>query len=464
MALIDAKDMSARRLFRGARDGVRQWLASGHLHTQRMAGTAFTIRVISAGLMFVTQVLLARWMGDAEFGTYVYVWTWLLLIGEFAHFGVPLTAQRFVPEYGQAARLDLLRGYLSGSRWLVFGIATAFALVGAGLVQALESWLDTNAILPFYLACAALPFYALTFMLDSQSLCYNWIRLALLPAYVVRPVILITVLGAFYLYGVQIDATTAMAVLAFAVWSTALLHLFQLKRGLRKAVEPGPKSYDYPCWLNTSLPIIVVWGMYTLLTSTDILVLKQFRPAEEVAHYYAASKTLALVSIIHFAVAAAAGHRFTALHVAGDRQGLLDFAAGMVRWTFWPSLALTLLMLAVGQFVLKLFGPDFEAGYPVMAILALGQLARAAIGPSDRLLTVLGQQRICALAYTAAFTVNIAGCILLAPAFGGIGAAVATAAAFGVESILLFMIARRRLGLHMFIWMPRRLRLSAADG
>jgi hypothetical protein len=39
--------------------------------------------------------------------------------------------------------------------------------------------------------------------------------------------------------------------------------------------------------------------------------------------------------------------------------------------------------------------------------------------------------------------------------FGGIGVASATAAAFVVESVLLFLIARRRLGLHMFIWRPR---------
>ncbi|MGH6664954.1 MAG: polysaccharide biosynthesis C-terminal domain-containing protein, partial [Pseudolabrys sp.] len=64
----------------------------------------------------------------------------------------------------------------------------------------------------------------------------------------------------------------------------------------------------------------------------------------------------------------------------------------------------------------------------------------------------LGQQRSCALAYAAAFAVNLLGCFLLAPRFGGIGVAYATASAFVVESSLLFLIARRHLGLHMLIW------------
>ena len=58
-----------------------------------------------------------------------------------------------------------------------------------------------------------------------------------------------------------------------------------------------------------------------LLTYTDVLVLRQFRPPEEVAHYYAAAKTLALVAFIYFSVAAAVAHRFAAYHVAGDRDG-----------------------------------------------------------------------------------------------------------------------------------------------
>ena len=296
MALIDVKDVPARRLLQGARDRLQQWLAGEHSHTQRMAGAAFAIRMLSAGLMFVTQILLARWMGGSEFGTYVYVWTWLLLIGDIVHLGVPLTAQRFVPEYRQAGRLDLLRGYLSGSRWIVFGVSTAAALIGALIVRALESRLETDVILPFYFACVAMPFYGFTFMIDAQARCYNWINLALLPAYVARPIILIVVLGSLHTAGVTIDAATAMGVLAFAIWCTSLFHLIQLRRRLRAEVEAGPKAYCYRYWINTALPIILVWGMYTLLTSTDVLVLKQFRPAEEVAHYYAAAKTLALIS------------------------------------------------------------------------------------------------------------------------------------------------------------------------
>jgi O-antigen/teichoic acid export membrane protein len=161
------------------------------------------------------------------------------------------------------------------------------------------------------------------------------------------------------------------------------------------------------------------------------------------------------VSMVYFAVAASAAHRFTAYHVSGDHEGLTAFAASTVRWVFWLSLFLSVGILALGQPVLLLFGEDFVSGYPVMAILTVGMLARASVGPAERLLTMLGHQRACAFAYVAAFAFNLGTCLLLAPAYGAIGAAVATAGGFVVESVLLFVIAKRGLGLHMFVWRPR---------
>ena len=419
---------------------------------QRMAFTAFVIRMISAAIMFVSQTLLARWMGGHEFGNYVYVLTWLTLLADVLHLGVPLTAQRFIPQYRETGAFALLRGYLSASRWMTFAAATAAALIGAALVYLLGEAIENDLVLPFYFACIALPFYSLNFMLDGIARSYNWVRLALVPAYILRPVLLIAAVVWARTAGLKLDATLVCGLVALAAWLSAFAQLLQLNRSLGAVVPAGDKVFVPQIWLKAALPILVVWSLYTLLTTTDVIVLKQFRPAEEVAHYYAASKTLALVGIIYFAVGAASAHRFTTFHVIGDRAGLADFATRMVRITFWPSVALTALLLACGQWVLTLFGPGFADAYPFMAVLAIGQLARASIGPAERLLNMTGEQRICAVAYGIAFAVNLGGCFALAPRFGGIGAAAATAAAFVTESALLAVIARYKLGLSLFVW------------
>src|ERR1700733_14604577 len=108
--------------------------------TKRLAGTIFIIRVISAALAYFSQVLLARWMGGSDYGVYVYVWTWVLLLGSVLDFGIAVGAQKVIPEYRTSGNLAMLRGFLSGSRWLVLAASTFVALVLAGLVTILKPW------------------------------------------------------------------------------------------------------------------------------------------------------------------------------------------------------------------------------------------------------------------------------------------------------------------------------------
>jgi O-antigen/teichoic acid export membrane protein len=454
MSCTDADQHADPAVSPGLFARAKAWLSSDEGTAQRVAGMAFIIRVAAAGVVFVSQIVLARWMGGTEFGIYVSVWTWLLLAGDTVHLGLPLTAQRFIPEYTHRNDFDTLRGFLIGSRWITFGLATAFALAGAIGIFLLRPWLDPKTVLPFYLACVSLPFYALALMCDGLARSYNWIGLAIAPHSLLRPIVLFALMALAYVAGYPIDAATTMIALAAAIWSTSLLQLILVDRRLAGVVPRGPRAYDIRRWFSVSLPIIVMWAFYTALAYADVLVLQQFRPPVEVAHYYAALKTLLLVGFIHFSVSAAVAHQFTALHVAGDRAELSAFVTRSVRWTFWPSLAATLIMLALGKPLLWLFGPDFVAGYPFMFILAIGLMARAAVGPAERLLNMLGEQRICAVIYALAFAVNAGACMVLAPRYGGLGAACATSFAIVLESTLLSLAAKRRLGLHLFVWRP----------
>jgi O-antigen/teichoic acid export membrane protein len=424
----------------------------GDLLLQRLAGTVFLIRVIAAVLAYGSQVLFARWMGSFEFGIYVYVWTWVLLIGQSLDLGLATAAQRFIPQYRERKLFALLRGYVAASRWLAVGIAIGVSLLCAGIVRLLQPWLDDYTVIPLYLACIALPAYALANVQDGISRSHDWVALGIMPTYIFRQILLTVLMGAAYVAGLPIDAVTAMVISIIAIWAPALGQLLVLNKRLRACIEPGPKTHDIRLWLGTALPILMAEGFFLMLAHTDVLMLQQFRPPNDVAVYYAAVKTLALVSFINFSLAVTSAHRISAYHAAGDREGLVNFLGEAIRWTFWPSVLATALLLAFGKPLLSLFGAQFAEGYHLMFILAIGLLARAAIGPMERFLNMLGQQRTCALVYAGAFTTNIALCFLLIPRWGAEGAAIATAAALVVETISLFMIAKHRLGFHIFVW------------
>jgi O-antigen/teichoic acid export membrane protein len=423
--------------------------------TRRLAGIIFVIRVLSAGLAYLSQILLARWMGGSDYGTYVYVWTWVLLLGSMLDFGLASSAQKIIPEYRTRGEHALLRGFLAGSRWMTFAASTAVALLLAGLVRALSPWLAPGEAVPLMIGCATLPAFVIANTQDGIARSHDWMTLGLMPQFIIRQALIIGITAGAFVLGFHLGATVAMIASAAAVWIAMLGQMLLLNRRLDRHVGAGAKAYDIGGWLAVSLPILLVESFYLLLSYTDVLVLQQFRSSEEVGVYFAVVKTLALVSFIHYAMSATTAHRFAEYHARGDKDRLSAYVAHAIRWTFWPSLAATLLLLAAGKPLLWLFGPQFVGGYDIMFIAAIGLVVRSAIGPVERLLNMLGQQRACALAYGSAFVINVVLCIALVPRFGGHGAAAATSLSLTFETVLLFWIVKRRLGLHVLAFGTR---------
>jgi len=423
--------------------------------TKRLAGTIFIIRVVSAGLAYLSQILLARWMGGSDYGVYVYVWTWVLLLGSMMDFGISVSAQKLIPEYRTRGEHALLRGFLSGSRWMTFIVSSIVSLLLAGVVKMLSPWIEAGAVVPLYIGCLTLPAFVVANTQDGIARSHDWMRLGLMPQFVVRQSLIIGFTAGAFALGFHLGATAAMLASAAAVWIAMIGQMIVMNRRLGSTIEPGPKAYDFRGWLAVSLPILMVEGFYLLLSYTDVLLLQQFRSSEEVGVYFAVVKTLALVSFIHYAMSATTAHRFAEYHATGDRARLSAYVAHAIKWTFWPSVAATALLLAFGKPLLWLFGPQFVAGYDIMFIAAIGLVVRSAIGPVERLLNMLGHQHACALAYASAFVMNVVLCVMLIPRFGGHGAAAATSLALVFETVLLFWIVRRRLGLHVLAFGKR---------
>jgi O-antigen/teichoic acid export membrane protein len=404
--------------------------------------------VLSALIALGSQVLLARWMGRFEYGVFIYVWTWVMMIGSLSDIGLSSAARRFIPEYTERGEWAHLRGFLSGACWVAFAISAAIGGAGALIVYLFAARLDPFSIVPLYLACATIPVWGLGQVQTGIAQSYEWPNLALVPFYIVRQLAMTALMGAAWWFGAPTGAVIAMLFAMGTSWVVTLGQGVWLKTRLNGTVASGEKRHAVTTWLATSLPIFVVESFYLLLTYVDILMLEHLASPQEVAIYYAGARLLAVVAFVYYAISGATTHKFSQYHVAGDSSRLQQFFAETARWTFWPSLALCIVILALGKPLLSLFGAGFEAGYGAMLILAFGMLARASVGPAERLLNMLGDRKQCALIYALAFALNLVLCIALIPHFGIEGAAAATSAALSIESILLYVTVRRRLKHH----------------
>lgn len=433
-ALPDPLGRIFGNLFSGTGDNAR---------SQRGALLAFGIRVASAGILFFSQVLLARWLGVFEYGIYTYVWVWITVIGTMCGLGFATTVVRFLPEYAERGEHAHARGFLRAGHSVTFLAGVLCAAVGLAALYLLQGWYNDAYRVPMALALLSLPAFAITDFQDGVGRSQSWLTLALAPPYIFRPAVMIVFVGLAVAAGWPLNAGTAACALVAAVWLTAVLQYALQKRRLVSVFASGERRYRLKFWLLVSMPVLLMEGFALVMMNMDVLLLDLFVEPDQIGIYYATARTITLIAFVHFAVAAAVMPRFATYHANGDNQGIQQLLKQSRVWTFLPSLAGAAALLVLGKPLLWMFGSDFTAGYPLMFVLVVGLLARAAVGPTQGLLVVTGRQNIAAVVLSGAVIANIVLNLILIPNYGLTGAAWATSIAYGLEALALYFIARR---------------------
>ena len=140
----------------------------------RMSLIAFSIRIVSAAIAFVSQVLLARWMGSFEYGIFVLVWTTMVIAGNISCFGFHTSIIRFIPEYRERGMTAELRGVLVASRLFVLVASTAMAFLGGLSVWYFSGAIESYYFVPFILGLICLPMIALSDVVQGISRAHSW--------------------------------------------------------------------------------------------------------------------------------------------------------------------------------------------------------------------------------------------------------------------------------------------------
>ena len=417
-------------------------------------------------MAYLSQILLARWMGGSDYGVYVYVWTWVLLLGSMMDFGISASAQKIIPEYRARGEHALLRGFLSGSRWMTFAVSAVVSLLLAGRRRnRCRRGSMPNAVVPLYIGCLTLPAFVVANTQDGIARSHDWMRLGLMPQFIVRQSLIIGFTAGAFALGFDLGATAAM--------------LASARRGLDRhdraddGAEPqarpaissrarrptisaaGSRSRCRSCWSKASIcccPTPTCW-----CCSNSALVRRGrrlFRRGEDAG-----------AGVVH-SLRDVGDHGASLCRISRarrQRRGCRPMSRMRSNGRSGRRSPRPSLLLALGKPLLWLFGPQFVVGYDIMFIAAIGLVVRSAIGPVERLLNMLGHQHICALAYALAFVMNVVLCVALVPRFGGHGAAAATSISLVFETVLLFWIVRQRLGLHVLAFGQAHAELSSAS-
>ena len=408
------------------------------------AGLVAIIRVLASGVGFASMILLARWMGSSEYGLYSFAIACMTLLAYPATLGLPGAAVRFVAQYAAADNWQQVVGFLNVSSWLAFGCGALVAILAIGAVLEFNFRLDPAYVAPTLVALVGIPIVALNIVRSESIRGLGWLALAWGPLQVGQPLLLLIMAAFILLVGLQLAATVAVgaSIVAYAATLIAQWAVLHSRLGIRMKAEP---KIHLGQWLGAGVSFVWISLANVTLLQAGVIVVGMFLRPEDVAMYSAAAATSGLVTFPLYAAVGVGGPKFAALHGQQRRLELQALVTDIVRWTFWPSLAIAMIFMTFGSIVLRLFGPGFEEGFAVLAILTLGQLVGAFVGPVISLLNMTGHQVETARVMSTSAILGVVFGVVFTRIWGSVGTAVAFSAAMVLWNVGLAIFAVRKL-------------------
>jgi O-antigen/teichoic acid export membrane protein len=186
------------------------------------------------------------------------------------------------------------------------------------------------------------------------------------------------------------------------------------------------------------------------LQRLDVLLVAGLRGPAEAAVYTAATRFLIVGQLGGQSIGSAAQPQLGAALARNDRPLANRIYRAGTAWLVLITWPLYLLAALFAPLLLAVFGDGYAAGTPVVVVLAGAMLVATGCGMVDMVLTMGGRTSWNLGNTLVALGVNVGLNLLLIPAWGIVGAAVAWAAAILVNNLVPLAQIWSVLGLHPF--------------
>jgi O-antigen/teichoic acid export membrane protein len=428
--------------------GFRQQM--GHISRHSAVFFAGTIFTAAAGYLF--KIYLARVLGAEALGIYALGMTIVGLLGIFNALGLPYSAVRFVAAYTATGKLDLLRGFLARS---IFLLLLCNLVLGGGLLL-VGRWVSVRfyhaPVLSRYLGMFALimTFGALTGFLGQVLAGYKDIaRRTVITNFIGSPLTMIFTLGLVgaglglwgYIFAQVASAFVVVVLLVIAVWKLTP----KAARALSGRLAPIENEV-----LSFSAVVFGISFLEYLLSQADKILIGFYLNPREVGVYAVATALVTFVPIILQSVNQIFSPTIADLYARGQVELLGRMYQTLTKWILGLTLPLAAGIIIFSPALMRIFGHDFEQGWPILVIGTLGQLINCGVGSVGYLLMMSGNQGRVVRIQAVMACVMVALSAILIPKWGITGAAVGAAVTNGVSNLWYLWEVRSKLGLFAY--------------
>ncbi|WP_137703465.1 flippase [Halorubrum sp. CGM4_25_10-8A] len=410
--------------------------------------------VVGAGMVFskaislLAEVVVARELATAEFGSAIFAYTVLLTIGGIALVGIPEGFTYYLSilddrgDAGAAFRMvvsgiSIITVILGIGVFSIYAIPVAL-IERAGISRAQWQWIELLAPLAI-----AYPVSQLSFGIMRG---YDRSVPKVLSGDVLNKLIAFGAIGLAIWYNNNI-----LIFLSFYLGQHLLSGVFAggyavylLKTKLTRVMSLDRFSEDARQFFSYSWPLAFKNATRRLLGNTDIVLVGALLASSAVGYYrvgYVISQLgmVALVSITYLYTP-----RVARRHDNDDREGVVHLYRRATKWGTFLTFPLVLPMLYFSEQLIQfLFGAEYVAGAIVLTVLAVDVLFRVGMGPASATLQAIGRTRADFITTFLTMLINMVLSYLLISEFGILGAAIGTLASIlFLNTVQVFLVYR----------------------
>jgi O-antigen/teichoic acid export membrane protein len=421
-------------------------------HISKQSGVFFAGTLFTTALGYLFKVYLARVLGAEDLGLYALGMTFVGFLGPFTSLGLVESAVRFASAYRASSNWEKLHSLLWRGGAILFGtnLVSGIVLLLVGGRVAVRFYHSTA--LAHYI-----PWFAMLMLVGGISTFYSRVlagyrqvaRRTLItnfigtPANMLLSIILISV-------GWKLKGYLCAQVLSGSVICCLILAMvWKFTPSAARPRSHRTVPLDAEVWSFSATAVGVLFLEF-IIAHVDKVALGFFRNAREVGIYSISAAIVAYVSLILNSVNQVFSPMIADLHTRNDMVMLGRLYRTLTRWILGLTLPLAIIIMVFSVPILRVFGRDFQAGWPILIIGTSGQLINSGVGSVGLLLLMSGNQQRLLRVQSIMAAVMVIASVSFIPIWGGIGAALAGAITNAGMNLMNLMEVRRVLRLSPF--------------
>jgi O-antigen/teichoic acid export membrane protein len=411
------------------------------------AAASAVVRLSGVAMGFATGVFLARHLGPEGFGVYGSALAIAALFLVLAQVGLPQLITRDIAAGLARGDASAVKQALIHYPQIVGGLGLFVA--GLGMVGYLL-WPGekiTGMTPAIAWAFAALPATALIALACGAMRGMNRVVSAQAYDALIRPGLFLVLLAAAYFLA-PVSAASALALqFAAAVLTIAIAagHIWRAAPSEVRIAQAGAMQWG---WLRSAAPMTGTEIIRAIEGQYPVLLIGVLASIADAGVFRVALAAIAFVGLPATLITLVVMSHVARLHADGDRETLQKLATGAAAASFAGVLALSLILLVFGQWLIRLvFGAEYQGAWLPLMFLCAAYLTNAFFGSGATILNMAGGEKALTAIYALGPLIGIGLTIALYPWWGLNAVGLAMTVGEIVRGAMIRGAAKRRLGI-----------------